>query len=174
MHKKLEISEALKKNLEAIDIFITSVSKTYSLDYQEVIGLLSQKEKLQSALIPTFILRDRKLGILESVTKYLKENLELPYRKIAGMLNRDDRVVWVTYNKALEKKKEKFVISEPNYWLPVSVFTDKELGPLESISKYLVENAKMEYSEIAKLLNRDSRSVWSCYRKSKLKTKKKK
>ena len=84
-------------------------------------------------------------------------------------MNRDDRVVWVTYNKAIKKKKEKFVVAEPNYWLPISVFTDTNLGPLEAVSKYLVEVSKIEINDIAKLLSRDNRSIWACYNRSKKK-----
>lgn len=166
--EELNISEELKKNLDACDVFIQNISEKYALSFEQVLELLKKKGK-KDILIPSFILRDRKLGILEAVTKYLKEELDLTYHKIAVMLKRDDRVVWVTYNKAIKKKKEKFVIEEPNYWLPISIFTDKKLGPLETISKYLVEHAKLNIKDIAKLLNRDSRLIWSCYNRAKKK-----
>ena len=57
-------------------------------------------------VIPSCILRDKKLGIIESITKYLKEEFKLSYHQVALLLKRDDRVVWVTYNKAIKKKKQ--------------------------------------------------------------------
>ena len=164
-------SENLKRGLYALNVFIENISEKHALSFEEIISLLKQKES-KDILIPTFILRDRNLGILEAVTKYLKEELNLTYHKIAVLLNRDDRVVWVTYNKAIKKKKERFAIAEPNYWLSVSIFTDTELGPLEAISKNLVDNAKLDFSEIAKLLNRDNKSIWACYNRAKNKLKK--
>lgn len=162
------ISENLKKNLDALNVFIQNISEKYSISLDEIISLLKQKED-KEILVPSFILRDRNLGILESVTKYLKEELNLTYHKVAILLNRDDRVVWVTYNKAIKKKKEKFVVAEPNYWLPVSIFAETSLGPLEAISEYLVDDVKLDHVEIAKLLNRDSKSVRACYKRSKKK-----
>lgn len=158
----------LKRNLNALNVFIENISEKYSLSFQEILDLLRKEEKKDIA-IPSFIFRERNLGILEAVAKYLKEELDLTYHKIAVLLNRDDRVVWVTYNKAIKKTKERFVIAEPNYWLPVSIFADANLGPLEAISKYLVDDAKLDFSEIANLLNRDNRSIWACYKRSKKK-----
>ena len=159
------ISDNLKRNLDALNVFIENISEKHALSFDEIISLLKQKES-KDILFPSFILRDRNLGILEAVTKYLKEEINLTYHKIAVLLNRDDRVVWVTYNKALKKKKERFVVAEPNYWLPASIFATK-LGPLETISKYLVDEAKFDFVEIAKLLNRDNRSIWACYKRAK-------
>jgi len=52
--------------------------------------------------------------------------------------------------------------------IPISIF-NPELGALESIVKYLVEEEKMQHSEIAKILNRDLRTIWSTYDKAKKK-----
>ena len=168
-YKDMPISENLKRNLYALNVFIENVSDKYVISFQEVLELLSKKEGGGVILVPSYILRDRNFGILEAVTKYLKEELNFTYHKTAVLMNRDDRVVWVTYNKAIKKKKEKFVVAEPNYWLPVSVFSDVDLGPLEAISKYLVDEAKLDINEAAKLLNRDNRSIWACYNRSKKK-----
>ena len=157
--------EELKRNLDTIDVFIKGVCEKYSLSNEEVLNLLSGKEK-KAESVPSYILKDTNLGVLEAVAKYMKEELDLTYHKIAQILKRDDRVVWVTYNKALSKRKEKFAVEKPFVEIPVSVFTDESLGPLESVSKFLIEELKMEYSDAAKLLNRDSRSIWACYKRA--------
>ena len=69
----ISISESLRKNLDALKIFIENVADKYSMPYDDVIGILGQKEKNSEILIPSFIFRDGNLGILESVSKYLKE-----------------------------------------------------------------------------------------------------
>ena len=167
--KDISISENLKRNLDALNVFIENISEKYALSFYEVLDRLRKKEGEKVIVIPSFILREKNLGILEAVTKYLKEDLNLTYHKIAVLLNRDDRVVWVTYNKAIKKKKDRFVVPEPNYWLPVSIFTDTSLGPLEAVSKYIIDEAKLSFSDAAKLLNRDNRSIWACYNRSKKK-----
>ena len=49
--------------------------------------------------------------------------------------------------------------------IPITIFT-KELGSTEAIVKYLKENMKLRYSQIAKLLNRNERTVWTVYNKA--------
>ena len=164
----LAISENLKRSLNAINTFIEDISQKHSLSFDEVLNLLRKSEE-KEIQIPTFILREKWMGILEAATKYLKEEMSLTYHKIALILNRDDRVIWVTYNKAAKKKRERFSIGEPNQWVPVSVFSNTNLGPLEALSKYLVENSKLDFTSIGKLLNRDNKSIWACYNRSKKK-----
>lgn len=46
--------------------------------------------------------------------------------------------------------------------LPISIFRNG-LSGLEAISTYLKDNNQLRYCEIAKLLNRDDRTVWDAY-----------
>ncbi len=158
--------DKLNNDLNAIDTFIGNFIEKYDIPFQKVIEMLREKgEQVKPTLVPSYILRDRKLGILECITKYLKEEFKFSYHQIAGLLKRDDRVVWVTYNNAAKKKKEKFAVKEPNVWLPISIFTDKNFGPLESITVYLYDQSKLSFNEIAKLLDRDNRTIWAVYHK---------
>ncbi|HIH42554.1 TPA: hypothetical protein HA246_02835 [Candidatus Woesearchaeota archaeon] len=52
--------------------------------------------------------------------------------------------------------------------IPSSIF-NKELSSFESICKYLKENLHLKFSEIARLLSRDSRTIWSTYNNAKKK-----
>jgi hypothetical protein len=172
--KKVPEEVRLNEELRAIDTFIENFSEKHHIPFDEVLKLLSElRAREKSAfIIPSFILREKKLGILESVTKYLKEEFKMSYHDVAKLLKRDERVVWVTYNKAIRKKRGKLVVKEPNYWLPVSIFTDKNLGPLESIALYLRDKAHLSFNEIAKMLDRDNRTIWACYHKGKGKIRK--
>ena len=51
--------------------------------------------------------------------------------------------------------------------LPISIFNNPSLSSLETISKYLHENQQLKFSQIAVLLKRDSRTIWSAYQSSK-------
>jgi len=57
---------------------------------------------------------------------------------------------------------------EPKETIPISIF-NPDLGALESIVKYLVEEEKMQQKDIARILNRDLRTIWSTYDKAKKK-----
>ncbi|MFH1289874.1 MAG: hypothetical protein ABIH92_00535, partial [Nanoarchaeota archaeon] len=134
-------------------------------------GRRKRKKKVRKVVgeisIPLTIFSN-KLGVLEAITKYMKENLSMDYHEIAKLLNRDDRTVWTSYNKAKSKKKEKIEIVKTFAWLPVSRLRNRKLTALESIVVYLKEKG-LKYSEISKLLNRDQRNIWSIYSKAILK-----
>lgn len=55
--------------------------------------------------------------------------------------------------------------------IPVSIFSNPNLGILESTVKYLKENHSMAFAEIAKILNRDQRTIWTSYNSSTKKSK---
>ncbi|MCA9485939.1 MAG: hypothetical protein KC506_03785, partial [Nanoarchaeota archaeon] len=50
-----------------------------------------------------------------------------------------------------------------NVEVPVELFRG-EIGPAEALCKYMKENLNMNYSEIALVLNRDDRTVWTNYK----------
>lgn len=60
----------------------------------------------QTVLIPSFIFRDRRLKVLEAIVEYMKENLNLGYKEIAVLLNRNERTIWTVYNRVKKKLKK--------------------------------------------------------------------
>jgi len=69
-------------------------------------------------------------------------------------------------------KKRRKRSSEEFISIPTAIFQDRELSVLEAIAEYLREKKGMRYSEIAKLLNRDDRTIWTAYNRAKEKRKK--
>ncbi len=134
----------------------------------EILRLFSIKA-IAEVELPVSIFDNKELSALESICKYLKEELKLRYSEIANLLNRDQRTVWVTYSNALKKRKEKLVVRESEYKIPVSIFKDRKLSVLEAIVAYLKDNYNLRYVEISKLLNRDERNIWGVYDKAKKK-----
>jgi hypothetical protein len=51
--------------------------------------------------------------------------------------------------------------------IPSSIFQDRQLSVLEAMVEYFKEKKGMRYSEIARLLNRDDRTVWTAYKRAK-------
>jgi len=54
--------------------------------------------------------------------------------------------------------------------LPISIFNEK-LGMLEAASLYLKDELKLSFNEIAKLLKRNYKTIWTSYNQAKKKLK---
>lgn len=53
--------------------------------------------------------------------------------------------------------------------IPTSVFRDRTLKPLEAVVEYLHDHQKLTLHQIAKLLNRDDRTIWTVLNRAKVK-----
>jgi len=113
--------------------------------------------------IPAPLFRN-KLSPLQILVKYLRENLSKTNKQIALLLNRDPRTTWVTYNSV--KKKKTLPAYEEGVQIPLSIFRNRKLSILEALVHFL-RNLDMKYSEIARLLNKDQRTIWTVYSRAK-------
>ena len=126
----------------------------------EKIGKASIKKADDVVAIPLEIFK-QKLGAAEVLCKYLRENKGMKFSEIAKTLNRDQRTVALNYNKSLRKKKDKIELKESRF-VPSSTFSDRRLSILESLVYYL-RNKKISNAEIAKMLDKDPRNVWTLH-----------
>ena len=55
--------------------------------------------------------------------------------------------------------------------IPISIFADRSVASLEAIVEYLKDSSNLTYHEIASMLNRDDRTIWTCYSRAKAKRK---
>jgi hypothetical protein len=139
-------------------LLVNEIRKEQKLNKKDVNKLIKIKQDIE---IPTSIFY-KEMGTLESVIKYLKENINLSYHEIAELLNRDDRTIWTAYHKAIKKNNRPFEIKESDKKLPSSVLVNDGLTILESIVFYL-KSQGLKYSEISEILDRDQRNVWTIY-----------
>ncbi len=56
-----------------------------------------------------------------------------------------------------------------NIPVPSSIFRDRSLSVLEAIVEYLKDQQHLTFHEIAILLNRDDRTIWTVYTRGKKK-----
>ena len=145
-------------NIEILRKLFINVKKRYHLDSSELLNRLEEKE----VLIPASVF-SKNLSSLETIVKYLKENLELKNKEIAKITKRSVKTIYQAYSSANEKTRKKFEIKEAKYYIPVSALTNRKLGVLESVVKFLKENYELNYSEIGRLLGRDPRTIWTAY-----------
>jgi hypothetical protein len=142
--------------------------------FKEFLDFLNQKYKTKpqqiefssskEIKIPLSIFNET-LGPLESIVKYLKDNLKLSYDEISKLLFRSKSSLSITYKDSSRKYKEK-LDAKSSYSVPVSIFSNLKLSVLESIVKHLKETQNLSYHNIAVLLKRDDRTIWTVYNRS--------
>ena len=132
--------------------------------------------------IPLHIFYNKVLTPMQSVVLFLKKQ-DLTYREISYLINRDERNIWSIYNKAVKKlKKEKLktekiknnnkLFTEKQHKqtklkLPLHIFHNKALTPMEAIISFLKNSHDLTYHQISILINRDERNVWTIYNNAK-------
>jgi len=146
-------------DVKILRLLLKKLKDKYNITSTDILNL-SQEE----ILIPSTIFSD-KLSPLETDVKYLKENLELDYPKIAEALSRDRKVVWQAYKNSFKKMPKRLKVKETRYNVPVSVFKT-ELSTLEAIVVYLKDNFNLSYHQIGNLIKRDERTVWTVYNRA--------
>jgi len=159
---------AKDKSFQILNQSINKLKEKYALDYKEIFNLIQEIQVQKEITIPLSIF-EANLSPLESVCKYLKEEFNLNYTKIALLLNRNNRTIWTTYNNAAIKIKEKLPAKESKFYIPISVFKNRNLSVLESLVSYLKDDLNLRYRDIAILLRRDERNIWTVYNRSKKK-----
>ncbi|MBU1199207.1 MAG: hypothetical protein KJ685_05220 [Nanoarchaeota archaeon] len=58
--------------------------------------------------------------------------------------------------------------------IPIQILQNRQYGVLESTVVYLKDEIGLKYSEIARALNRDDRTIWTVYNNAKKKNKRRK
>jgi len=135
------------------------IRSRYNLTPKQVFDLIETKEP--GLFIPLALFSNRKLGVLETVVKYMRENMEMSFGKMAVLLKRDYRTIWCTYDKAKKKDFYRFKTEEQRYLIPIEIFADRKHGVLEALARYCRDELKLSNSEIAHLIKRDNRTVWT-------------
>jgi hypothetical protein len=130
----------------------------------ELIGILMMQKDEK---IPVSIFNNS-LGPLEALVKYLREEKNYTTIAISRELNRDNRTIWSTYNNVKDKKIK---IDYSQYIIPLSVFLKKDLSILESLVHHLKIFHSLTYHQIAVLIGRDDRTIWTVYDRAERKLK---
>lgn len=146
--------------------------KKRNVSYDEFIKYLDEvykpslAKKPEEPLIPVSVFDNNYLSSLEAVVKYLHENKELRLTDIAKLIKRDQRAIGVTYRFASKKMKVMLKAPVSKYELPVLVLAQKKLSVLESIVYYIKKNYGLSYHDIALLIRRNDRTVWTVYNRA--------
>jgi len=152
-----------------LDAFLSSVGSRQLL--RILLQKLHQEQGLQlPELIQTFQAAKEEASIplsifssslepAEALYKFLKEQEKLSFQQIAKELHRDQKSVWATYQRAVKKKKQVFLIHDENYFLPLSIFKKRKYSFLESIVFYLNSVHHLSNKQMAKLLHKTPNTI---------------
>jgi DNA-directed RNA polymerase specialized sigma24 family protein len=149
----------------------TKKSVDYSLEFKQSSGIIvrqkagcltysiESKPALDDIYIPISIFSN--LSCLQAIVKYLQDVLRLNFSEIARLLNRDQRTIWATYDSV----RTVVLQVKDSLQIPLAVFADRNLSTLESLVFYL-KNQNLKFVEIAKLLNKNQRTIWTVHNRA--------
>jgi hypothetical protein len=66
---------------------------------------------------------------------------------------------------------EGFDSNEEFVKIPTFIFRDRSVAVLESLVEFMKDKRRLSYHEIALMLNRDDRTIWTAYNRTKSKRK---
>lgn len=148
------------KEIEKFRFLLGELTEEYIKKFKEIYGAKKKD------FIPTNIF-NKKLSPLETIVKYLKENLDLSFKEIGYLLNRNQKTVWQAYKNSKKKYTLFFKGRDSKYNIPISFLKNRKYSILESVVAYLKENCGITYHQTALALNRDERTIWTVYKRAK-------
>ena len=160
--------EGEKRLLDAI-IYL----KNHEVASTDILNIINEQLELpkEETKVPISVFNNDKLGSLETIVKYLRENMLLTFKQIASLTNRNEVALAVTYRNAKRKLATKFTEEPSPYSILVSILKDRNLSVLENIAAYLKDKFGLTYHNIGVLLNMDDRTIWTVYQRAKKKKK---
>ena len=120
-------------------------------------GLLQEKKQV----VPVSIFASE-LSPAEALVKHLKEHEHLRHADIARLLNRDQRGIWCTYQRAQRKVPEKLALTPSPYVVPVEIFSERKLSILEHVVHHL-RSQNVQIKTIASLINKRPGTIASVH-----------
>ncbi|HLC62866.1 MAG TPA: hypothetical protein VJJ21_00955 [Candidatus Nanoarchaeia archaeon] len=151
---------------EIVKLLLKELVQKYDLKKEDILDAIKKEDDND---LPISIFNNPSLSSLETISKYLHENQQLKFSQIASLLHRDSRTIWSAYQSSSKKLPQKFFIKPSEIKIPLSQLTDRSISVLESIVSYLKENYSLSLHQIAVLLNRNDRTIWTVYSRYKKK-----
>ena len=148
------------KDVERLKSEIERFSKKYRISFSDF-SKLFEKEKY----LPISIFND-KLSPFETVVKFFRENKEIKFREISGLLNKDVSACWLAHQNAKRKSPKKLIYSSSKYDIPIKELHSDKLSLLELISAYLKDQFKLSFHDIGEMLHRNERTIWTAYNRA--------
>ncbi len=145
----------------------------YDIAPSQVLRLIKEKKKQQreqgSQYIPVSLFTATPLSSLEAITVYLRETKRHTFVEMESLLGRNQIALATSYRNAKKKDAKQLILQTSKYQIPCSTLKNSELSVLETICFYLKKEYLLSNNEIAKLLNKDPRTIWTVLARAKKK-----
>ena len=147
-----------EEKIELTSYLTNELKRLHNVTEQEL-GIAAYKENI---FVPAGIFGNDALSSLESIVKYLKEELKLRFSRIAKLTNRSSKTIWATYHKAAKKLPLPFGEISKEIMIPVSALSNRSFSTLESVVSFIKD---LDYTnhEVAQMLHLDDRTIWTIY-----------
>lgn len=152
-----------KEDLESLKASVDKFTSKYGLEVYAIPPLLGS-----TYYVPVCIFNGR-LTPFESIVKFLKENQKKRLVEIARILNRSLSNIWQTYRNSKRRHPESLKYYPSRYDIPLTDLYSERLSILEMICCYLKDAHNLRFSTIAKLIQRNPRTIWTTYNRAQLK-----
>ena len=150
--------------LKRLEHVLSELERSHHVPPPEAVRLIEER----SLTIPVCIFSQNSLGPLEALVVYLRDEHAMTYARIAQLLKRNPDPIGITYRNARKKLIGPLKIRDCTH-IPISVFQSDTLSIMECLVRHLKEAQRMRYCDIARLLNRDDRTIWTIYKRGKAK-----
>ena len=159
--KSVEINSSISRDddFQLFKVLLGRLKQKYNVSTTDVLNIVQEE-----IMIPCTVFI-KKLSPLETAVKYLKENLNLEYSKVADLLGRDRKTVWQAHKNSIKKFPNSIQPNETEYNVPVSVLKTN-LSLLEAVVVYLKDQFNLSYHNIGELLQRNERTIWTVYNRA--------
>ncbi|MBI1969079.1 hypothetical protein HYS48_00155 [Candidatus Woesearchaeota archaeon] len=151
---------------------VRSLQEKYHISDKTFPAVLQEAlQAIEHPVIPLSIFtKDTKdLGATEIVVKYLREHLEFSFSQIAEHLRKSERNVRTSYTHAKQKQVGTIQVEESDFFLPLANLQDSKFTVIEHLVVHLREHYQLRFSEIARLLERNERTIWTVYARARRK-----
>lgn len=106
------------------------------------------------------------LSPLEATVKYLISEKNHSYSECGRLLNKDRQVIWTTFKRAEKKSEKKFQNLASKYSIPLSELNSETKSMAELVVSYLKNKHSLKITEIAKLLKRSQKTIWTLQKRA--------
>jgi len=154
----------LEDNRVSLAQIIGMLRRDHQLSASEILNVLGEKRavaEVSETYVPIAVFSSR-LSCLEAIVKYLKENKARTFHDIGKLLKRNERSIWKTYQNAKSKVPERLATEESEFSFPLQILHGSK-GIVEAMVTWLHDSKNLTYHQIAVLMKRDDRSVWTAY-----------
>lgn len=152
-----------ESSAQVLQLFRQHLKDAHRIDTSEEFSFGHIEYHLKGAhtLIPLSVFSNKRLSVLETAVKYLRENEQLTNQQAALMLRRSPASVWITYRNASSKMQKRLQPEECVIFVPTEILASQMLSALEGVSLYLYDIHNLSYHKIGAILKRDERTIWT-------------